>query len=243
VSAGPERKLAAIMLATSPASARSWSVTRLRRSNVFAPCGSTGDAAGGRARRRVIKTTGDGFLSGISQRYAALQCGIAIQRQKPCPGNWRARRPAHSTFGSASRRRHHHRRQRCRGGWSGHRRAPGAARAVDGICVSATTVREHIRQEPGSNTGLGDQRVKNIRAADRAYKIDLAGEGSVEPAAAPRPPRAVDPRRSRLGRRILRFRRLCRDRSRVQGSPEAGARSRGGSANDVRDTAPDFTPV
>ena len=199
MSAGPERKLAAIMLADiagfSALMERDETSTfervRALREHLVMP--RVAEHGG-----RVIKTTGDGFLAEFPSATAALQCGIAIQRQNHAqelgvPADQRIHLRIGINVGDII----------IDGSDVAGDGVVIAARLeplapLDGICVSAT-VREHIRQELGVEyQDLGDQRVKNIARPIRAYKIDLAGEGSVEPAAAPRPPRAVNPRRSRV---------------------------------------------
>ena len=181
MSAGPERKLAAIMLADiagfSALMERDETSTfervRALRERLVVP----GVAE---HRGRIIKTTGDGFLAEFPSATAALQCGIALQRQnhaqeRELPADSRIHMRIGINVGDiiidgddvagdgvviASRLE------------------PLAP--LDGICVSAT-VREHIRQELGVEYhDLGDQRVKNIARPIRAYKIDLAGAGSVQ---------------------------------------------------------------
>jgi len=149
---------------------------------------------------RVIKTTGDGFLAEFPSATAALQCGIAIQRQnlvqeEALPADVRIHMRIGINVGDII----------IDGDDVAGDGVVIAARLeplapLDGICVSAT-VREHIRQELGVEyQDLGDQRVKNIARPIRAYRIDLAGAGAVEASPVPRPPaRERKPRRAWIG--------------------------------------------
>lgn len=173
---GPERKLAAIMLADiagfSALMERDESGTFERikalRERLVAPRVAS---HGG----RIIKTTGDGFLAEFPSATSALQCAIEIQRQN---------HQQELTFMPEARI---HMRMGINVGdviIDGDDVAGDgvviAARLEplappDGICVSST-VREHIRQELGVEYhDLGEQHVKNISRPIRAYQIDLTG--------------------------------------------------------------------
>ena len=186
MSAIPERKLAAIMLADiagfSALMERNESGTfdRLRalREQVIAP--KVLEHGG-----RVIKTTGDGFLADFTSATAALQCGIAIQRQniareQPQPDGERIHMRIGINVGDVI----------IDGDDVAGDGVVIAARLeplapLDGICVSST-VREHVRQELGIEyQDLGNQQVKNISRPIRAYRIDLAGTAGVNVSPAP----------------------------------------------------------
>src|SRR5262245_60910780 len=145
-------------------------------------------------RSRVIKTTGDGFLSEFASPSAALRCASEIQRDVTA---------GEGKFGNE-------RRIRLRIGINvGDIIVDGddvagdgvniAARLEalaqpDGICVSQT-VREQIHDDLGIVlVDLGEQKLKNIRRPIRAFGIALGiGAGASDAPGALDPSRATSP--------------------------------------------------